>query len=1081
MNNTFKKAFSLTETIIILTVLAVAVAASTPLITKKVINVADAGTTITGAAHGRYEIFTKEIITTPDGDYEKTSTPPETPSGLFGGGTDSNIIAFRRLSDEEYINILNEVPSLSTSGNTIGKYKDTLYEQINDVRAIRNADGKVTFVEFKRGDELKKFPVGGNIIVENANLVYKRGCLGWVDTSKEVRIFVEAGESKEFYNDSGAKQTKCNVSVVKLPNDKNRLIEGVYTHKIVKKLNDNTLWHAQVNNPQYDFDCDDTAIPWERIYSSTSLIVDRPVLPIDEDNDGIKDFIGTFDPGEKAINLVVHAVGGGGAGGGLKDAGKVISPATADSKQIIEMKKELAARFNKITGANIPEDTLVRIEHTSPLYNQNSVFVSDDNYIVINTHDGTISVKVDVRSNRGYQVFPHQLLQYTKVLGSQSQKADVYKMPLWGDFQTIWKRGFRAAVAGQGARGGDGPKYTVDTSDKDLDSKQAQYAGFVKYDDIYECCIECPPSPCCCGGYTSCYTSPKTGETSCSFHCSAGETKCCCNLTNTKRVCNFDCSGPNYPICAKMDLPIVHTHKGETPPSCPTFHGNFVTADCFHQVIGGQGGSPGNIAVACTRVNAPIYQNIFCDKDGAGSKGTASKDKVKFGETVTVASGTKGRTCWMFSDSATAMSTGGAGGMPCEQEGTVVEADSKGPLAGMSKTNIGKAAKAFYAGLKEGIIPASEGGNGKATYTHAYFADPVLSNHDFYGNTMEGTKYISSENINDARRSVEWKNEVSQTSLLKLSEVRQTTFNEANESLLTQGATKLKCSSETKCGADGVKGTSYGVCDDFTGISFIHGAYSNHIYSWTVPYAINQLKFGDAGQAGEYKTIKMVKVDQPIKIRLGRGGVWKKPAPSITPDWEKGRKGPNGTDTIVSMGSRKVLIAKGGKGGDSDIKTLKYDLCYPIDSDKYMKKDTYPGVEIGVCRPNESNKTEVGCCNKENGTRTTRDIAATALNLSTFENIKSLVGNSLVIGIGAGRGGEGLGSRAGLEEVGGTRTFTNISGAGVYFSQSSIFEPYTSQIINNGSNVGDKEYNNAVVKPSEHNFRGGDGAVIITW
>ncbi len=76
MNNTFKKAFSLTETIIILTVLAVAVAASTPLITKKVINVADAGATITGAAHGRYEIFTKEIITTPDGDYEKTSTPP---------------------------------------------------------------------------------------------------------------------------------------------------------------------------------------------------------------------------------------------------------------------------------------------------------------------------------------------------------------------------------------------------------------------------------------------------------------------------------------------------------------------------------------------------------------------------------------------------------------------------------------------------------------------------------------------------------------------------------------------------------------------------------------------------------------------------------------------------------------------------------------------------------------------------------------------------------------------------------------------------------------------------------------------
>ena len=97
------------------------------------------------------------------------------------------------------------------------------------------------------------------------------------------------------------------------------------------------------------------------------------------------------------------------------------------------------------------------------------------------------------------------------------------------------------------------------------------------------------------------------------------------------------------------------------------------------------------------------------------------------------------------------------------------------------------------------------------------------------------------------------------------------------------------------------------------------------------------------------------------------------------------------TVNFIDVGQGDACFIQGGKGGDSDIKTLKYDLCYPIDSDKYMKKDTYPGVEIGVCRPNESNKTEVGCCNKENGTRTTRDSAATALNLSTFENIKSLV------------------------------------------------------------------------------------------
>ncbi len=986
------------------------------------------------------------------------------------------------MSDEEYINILNEVPSLSTSGNTIGKYKDTLYEQINDVRAIRNADGKVTFVEFKRGDELKKFPVGGNIIVENANLVYKRGCLGWVDASKEVRIFVEADESKEFYNDSGAKQTKCNVPVVKLPNDKNRLIEGVYTHKIEKKLNDHTLWHAQVDNPQYDFDCDDTAIPWERIYSSTTLIVDRPVLPIDEDDDGIKDFIGTFDPGEKAINLVVHAVGGGGAGGGLKDAGKVISPATADSKQIIEMKKELAARFNKITGANIPEDTLVRIENTKSLYNQNSVFTGDDNYIVINTHDGTISVKVDVRSNKGYQVFPHHLLQYTKVLGSQSQKADVYKMPLWGDFQAIWKRGFRAGVAGCGADGGAGPVYQIDSSETHLSSKEGFYAGFKGKTDALVCCEEHAPSPCCCSwrAVYSCSGEGKQQVCGWGRECAGPWTKCCCGMLKWHRTCYYNCSGGNYTNCVTLTL-IAHYSMGEVIGTCPTQHGSFSVADCKHTIQGGNPGAGGACAVACTRVNAPVYQNMFCDKDGVGSKGTTSSAVVPYGSNVTVTSGTKGRTCAMYSGAATAMSTGGTGGMPCTQSAHTIKADENGPLSGMSNSNINKAAQGFYTGNKTGIIPSSEGGNGKATYEQAYYANPLIQGGTPNSVKVNGTEYIPADEVSMAQQKVDAKNAYTDTNLLQVAEVRQSTLNTANESLITGGKSTIGCSSVNKCGADGSPGTSFGVCDDFTGISFSHGTYSNHIYSWTVPYAINQLKYGDAGQAGEYKTLKMVKVDQPIKIRLGRGGVWKKPAPSITPDWEKGRKGPNGTDTIVSMGSRKVLIAKGGKGGDSDIKTLKYDLCYPIDSDKYMKKDTYPGVEIGVCRPNESNKTEVGCCNKENGTRTTRDIAATALNLSTFENIKSLVGNSLVIGIGAGRGGEGLGSRAGLEEVGGTRTFTNISGADVYFSQSSIFEPYTSQIINNGSNVGDKEYNNAVVKPSEHNFRGGDGAVIITW
>ena len=166
----FKKAFSLSETIIILTVLAIAIAAAIPMMTKKMINVTEAGSTITGASHGRYEIFTKEIITTPDGDYEKTTKPPESPNKVFGGGKDSEIIVFRRLYDEEYIKVTNTVPTLSKNG----KHKSTLYEQINNVTPVRNSDGEITFVEFKKNGITKKLPVGGNIIIENANLIYKK-------------------------------------------------------------------------------------------------------------------------------------------------------------------------------------------------------------------------------------------------------------------------------------------------------------------------------------------------------------------------------------------------------------------------------------------------------------------------------------------------------------------------------------------------------------------------------------------------------------------------------------------------------------------------------------------------------------------------------------------------------------------------------------------------------------------------------------------------------------------------------------------------------------------------------------------
>ena len=115
-----KRAFSLTETLNLITILAIAIAAATPTLTRKIINSAEAGTTLSGGAHGRYEIFTKEILTTPDGDFEKSTNPS-------GPGS---IRVYRRLTDNDYKRIKGSNPS------TNGAYKQTLYEEINGYDVI---------------------------------------------------------------------------------------------------------------------------------------------------------------------------------------------------------------------------------------------------------------------------------------------------------------------------------------------------------------------------------------------------------------------------------------------------------------------------------------------------------------------------------------------------------------------------------------------------------------------------------------------------------------------------------------------------------------------------------------------------------------------------------------------------------------------------------------------------------------------------------------------------------------------------------------------------------------------------------
>ncbi|MBR3605788.1 MAG: hypothetical protein IKL52_07150, partial [Candidatus Gastranaerophilales bacterium] len=229
----------------------------------------------------------------------------------------------------------------------------------------------------------------------------------------------------------------------------------------------------------------------------------------------------------------------------------------------------------------------------------------------------------------------------------------------------------------------------------------------------------------------------------------------------------------------------------------------------------------------------------------------------------------------------------------------------------------------------------------------------------------------------------------------------------------------------------------------------------NHIYTWSIPYSVNQLAYGEAGEAGQYATTRISQITGDLIIKLGKGG---KPNTSKKADV-------NGTDTYVKMSGKEILRAKGGRGGSSDVKTHKYDLCYAV---------------AGQCKSSENSSDKVSCCNSEQGSRSTKEIIGTAVKMSLFENIKALTGNSTIVGIGAGRGGEGVGSRAGSEELYNERFFMNSS---TYKTNDEDLAERTlwnksKDKLNTPKN---ETYTNNEILPSAFNAKGGDGAVIIVW
>ena len=120
---------------------AIIIAATTPLITRKIANIQDAGSTIGGGQHGRIEIFTKEKLIF-NGNQELSYEKLPNPSGPI-------IRVYEKINDTTYEEIQGVNPELDNN-------KKIIYPII---KATKTIDGKEV------GEEVASF--GADFITTN--------------------------------------------------------------------------------------------------------------------------------------------------------------------------------------------------------------------------------------------------------------------------------------------------------------------------------------------------------------------------------------------------------------------------------------------------------------------------------------------------------------------------------------------------------------------------------------------------------------------------------------------------------------------------------------------------------------------------------------------------------------------------------------------------------------------------------------------------------------------------------------------------------------------------------------------------
>ncbi len=480
-----KKAFSLIDALIILVGIAVIIVLSTPVITKKSVNIADIGASLSGSTRGRVEVFYKEIIKidgTNSGWYEKISDPT---------GDVKTITIYERKEDRDHIAL---VPGTTSSTLEIkNNKKPILYEEYSEaIPVATDASGVISSFKFTNTPDV--IAIGGKYIAELKGTKY-------------------------YKTDSNG---KTQTPLVELPRGQYRIIEGNVA-SYAGKHGSNNLWLVDLVTTETDGEytiSEDTStniitvkkgtsaklksIPWYRSYSGDKLDKDEK---LNSNETKI-----TFPQDIKKVQF--YGVGGGGRGAvvSIDEARKgtlflndTSHPEYTDN--IAKIRFDLAKRFeelyfekknsvtdtahkdqikslvcggkaeNSSVGGCFDPNRIVCLNNgTKTDFEQpikidgTDIFTEKGCWISINKGDGSISAKFDARTGL---VFPHELLKYTKVVGSQTQSAQLYDMPEWFNWKTLNEK-YCIAASACGTEGKDAPTFTWYTKLTSWDQTDAQ-------------------------------------------------------------------------------------------------------------------------------------------------------------------------------------------------------------------------------------------------------------------------------------------------------------------------------------------------------------------------------------------------------------------------------------------------------------------------------------------------------------------------------------------------------------------------------------------------------------------------------